>query len=105
MKNIDQIEWRKFIATDSNALIIDVRTLNECAEGIIKNAVIIDFLNESKFMSEIEKLDKSKNYYVYCRSGNRSSKACQIFKKEGVSTVFNLLGGMLAWTGDIEIPK
>jgi rhodanese-related sulfurtransferase len=73
MKNIDQIEWRKFIATDSNALIIDVRTPNECAEGIIKNAVIIDFLNESKFMSEIEKLDKSKNYYVYCRSGNRSS--------------------------------
>ncbi|MEN8880100.1 MAG: rhodanese-like domain-containing protein [Polaribacter sp.] len=105
MKNIDQKEWRKLVATDSNALIIDVRTLNECEEGIIKNAVMIDFLNESKFISEVEKLDKSKNYYVYCRSGNRSSKACKIFKKAGVNTIFNLLGGMLAWTGDIELPQ
>ncbi|WP_366085071.1 rhodanese-like domain-containing protein [Polaribacter sp.] len=44
---------------------------------------MIDFLNESKFMSEIEKLDKSKNYYMYCMSSNRSSKACKIFKKAG----------------------
>ncbi|MEN8835216.1 MAG: rhodanese-like domain-containing protein [Polaribacter sp.] len=42
---------------------------------------------------------------MYCRSGNRSSKACKIFKKAGVNTIFNLLGGMLAWTGDIELPQ
>jgi rhodanese-related sulfurtransferase len=65
---------------------------------------MIDFLDAPTFKSEIEKLDKSKNYYVYCRSGNRSGQACQLLDGLGVNNTFNLTGGMLAWTEKTEIP-
>ncbi len=104
MKNVNQADWQELIKKDNNAVVVDVRTKGECAEGIIKNAIMIDFLDVPTFKSEIEKLDKSKNYYVYCRSGNRSGQACQLLDGLGVNNSFNLTGGMLAWTEKTEIP-
>lgn len=104
MKNVNQTEWQELIANDFNAVIIDARSPRECAEGIIDKAVMIDFLDALTFKSEIEKLDKSKNYYVYCRSGNRSGQACQLLDGLGIDNTFNLTGGMLAWTGKTVIP-
>lgn len=104
MKNVNQTDWQELIKNDINAVVVDVRTKGECAEGIIKNAIMIDFLDAPTFKSEIEKLDKSKNYYVYCRSGNRSGQACQLLDGLGVNNTFNLTGGMLAWTEKTEIP-
>jgi len=104
MKNVNQTDWQELIKNDINAVVLDVRTKGECAEGIIKNAIMIDFLDAPTFKSEIEKLDKSKNYYVYCRSGNRSGQACQLLDGLGVNNTFNLTGGMLAWTEKTEIP-
>ena len=104
MKNITQVQWEELVAQDENVVIIDARTPRECAEGIIENAVMIDFLNASEFISAIEKLDKSKNFYVYCRSGNRSGQACQILNRMGAENVFNLSGGMLDWRGKTVVP-
>jgi len=104
MKNVNQTDWQELIKNNINAVVLDVRTKGECAEGIIKNAIMIDFLDAPTFKSEIEKLDKSKNYYVYCRSGNRSGQACQLLDGLGVNNTFNLTGGMLAWTEKTEIP-
>ncbi|MFC2148231.1 rhodanese-like domain-containing protein, partial [Bacteroidota bacterium] len=47
------------------------------------------------------KLDKSKNYYVYCRSGQRSRQACAIMNSIGIPNAYNLMGGILEWKGDI----
>jgi rhodanese-related sulfurtransferase len=104
MKNVNQTDWQELIKNNINAVVLDVRTKGEYAEGIIKNAIMIDFLDAPTFKSEIEKLDKSKNYYVYCRSGNRSGQACQLLDGLGVNNTFNLTGGMLAWTEKTEIP-
>lgn len=105
MKNINQTEWQELISNDSNAVIIDVRTARECAEGIIENAIMIDFLDFNLFKEWIEKLDKNKNYYIYCRSGQRSAQACQKLDEIEVNRTYNLLGGMLAWGGRTVIPE
>jgi len=42
---------------------------------------------------------KSKNYYVYCRSGNRSNNACNVMKEMGFENTFNLVGGRMQWKG------
>lgn len=104
MKNINQAEWQELIANDSQAVILDVRTLGECAEGIQANAQMIDFLDQPSFMASIKELDTSKNYYIYCRSGNRSGQACQILDNMGVQSTYNLTGGMMAWTGETVAP-
>lgn len=105
MKNIRQEEWNSLISEDENFVILDTRTPQECAEGMIKNSVIIDFLQPELFLSEIKKLDKNKTYYIYCRSGNRSGQACHIMDSLGFSNTFNLIGGVLEWTGELIDPK
>jgi rhodanese-related sulfurtransferase len=71
--NLTQEDWVSNLEADANAVILDVRTEDECNDGIIANAINID-IQRIGFISEIEGLEKSKNYYVYCRSGARSAK-------------------------------
>ncbi len=105
MKNLQQHEWRAQLAQDKNSVILDVRTKEECASGIIENAIMIDFLQPALFMQEIERLDKSKNYYVYCRSGNRSGKACEFMDNLGFNEPYNLIGGMNEWDSNTTSPN
>jgi rhodanese-related sulfurtransferase len=99
--NLSQEEWVSGFEADENAIILDVRTEDECDQGVIENSINIDFYKEADFFAAIESLDKTKNYYVYCRSGVRSSKACQIMNEMGIQNAYNLLGGILDWEGDI----
>ncbi len=105
MKNINNIEFKNQIESDPNAVIIDCRTAMEWNEGIIENSVLLDLFDSHGFMHESEKLDKDKNYYVYCRSGVRSVNACQILESVGIKNTFNLLGGIMNWQGKIVAPK
>lgn len=74
------------------AVLLDVRTPSEYAEGHLKSAINIDFYNAT-FTDEIAKLDKSKTYFVYCRSGNRSGKAVAQMRKAGFEHLYDLDGG------------
>ncbi len=102
MKNIVQEEWRKLLAEDKDAVIIDVRTREEFESGYLKNAQLIDIMQPQSFMDAVNKLDKNKNYYMYCLSGNRSGQACQFLDAQGFKNTYNLQGGMLDWNGEIE---
>jgi len=104
MKNLTQAEWSSSF-TDDNTIILDVRTPDEWAEGIIENAVMINILDPQSFMTSIEKLDKNKKYYVYCRSGARSGQACQVMNSIGINEANNLSGGILEWTGKTVLPN
>jgi len=94
-QNLNPDEFEKGMA-QTDAVVIDVRTPMEYNEGHIKNAKLID-ISDRDFENQIEKLDKNKAYYVYCRSGGRSSSASQIMIEKGFSKVYNLRGGVIAW--------
>ncbi len=89
----------QFIATP-NAVLLDVRTAHEFNSGHIPDALNIDVMSHT-FYDAIAELDKSKTYFVYCRSGGRSMQACLSMADLGF-TVFNLVGGISHWPGDIE---
>ena len=101
MADLSQEEWAEQLEGDKNAVILDVRTPEEMEEGFIPDAINIDIYLGQGFLDEIEKLDNSKNYYVYCRSGNRSRQACALMNKIGIPNAFNLEGGFIEWEGDI----
>ena len=87
---------------DENGVLLDVRTPEEVADAKIPNSINIDFRSPD-FMGEADELDKSKNYYVYCRSGARSAQACLQMRSLGFEgKLANLNGGILGWTGDKE---
>ena len=100
MINIYQEQFIK-LSKESNHIILDVRMPDECASGIIAGAKTMDFMNSELFSQEIKKLDKSKSYLIYCRSGNRSSKACEMMEGIGFASTYNLIGGMMDWKGPI----
>ena len=57
-----------------DTVIIDVRTPAEFASGHLDGAVNID-VQSPDFAAQIMELDPSGEYFVYCRSGNRSGQA------------------------------
>lgn len=75
----------------ADAIIIDVRTKEEFDQERVKGALNIDLMSPV-FMKEIQKLDQSKSYLLYCRSGNRSGQAEMIMRQIGFLKVQNLGG-------------
>jgi rhodanese-related sulfurtransferase len=98
--NLTQQEWASKLAEDQNGIILDVRTADECAEGIIPNAINIDIYEGQGFIQSVQELDASKNYYVYCKAGGRSAQACSIMNELGIENAYNLMGGFMNWEGD-----
>jgi len=78
---------------------MDVRTAGEVAQGYIQGATVFADINAANFQEELNKLDKSKPYLVYCKSGGRSSRAAQMMVDAGFTNVYNLNGGISNWTG------
>jgi rhodanese-related sulfurtransferase len=64
------------------ALILDVRTPDEIAEGHLEGALFVDFMADD-FREKVAELDKSADYIVHCRSGNRSGQAVVIMAELG----------------------
>ena len=81
----------------SEVTVLDVRTPEEWAEGTIAEAEKMNYHDED-FASQIEKLDKTKPVLVYCKRGGRSASAAEILRDNGFTKVYNLDGGITAWT-------
>jgi rhodanese-related sulfurtransferase len=64
------------------AAVIDVRTPQEVSAGYLEGSLKFDFQGPN-FASEIATLDKSKDYVIYCRSGNRAGGAINFMKQNG----------------------
>lgn len=72
--------------------VIDVRTKDEFNSGHLKlSAAQYDWLN-GEFHDAIEEMDKSKTYYLYCRTGNRSGQAARMMRERGFDNVYNVGG-------------
>ncbi len=99
MINLDQKAWWSQFLADVNGVILDVRTEDEYNEGSIPEAINVDIYKGQGFIYRVEELDKSKNYYVYCRSGGRSVTACNVMKQLGFENTFNLVDGFSNWEG------
>ncbi|MBO8170836.1 MAG: sulfurtransferase TusA family protein [Bacillaceae bacterium] len=84
---------------DPNAIILDVREEAEYAFGHIPGAVNYSF---GELEQHIDELDKDKEIYVVCRTGNRSDMACQLLSDKGFKNLKNVLPGMSQWNGPIE---
>ena len=101
MSDLSQNEWAQALTEQPQAVVLDVRTEEEFESGYIPNAINIDIRMGPSFIEEINSLDKNKSYYVYCRSGSRSSQAIQLMRELGFNDTFNLRGGILDWEGEV----
>ncbi len=105
VKNVDAPVFKKMIE-ENRFVLIDLRTNDEIAKkGMIKGATQIDFLAKDAEM-QIDKLDHSKAYLIYCAGGGRSSDCGELMQKLGFRTVINLEKGFASWTANgFEVEK
>ena len=95
-KDLDPNEFKAAFEASTNAVLIDVRTPAEVAETNISGHILMNIM-EPDFAKQIALLDRDKDYYLYCRSGNRSGQACRYMASIGFKQLANLKGGMIAW--------
>lgn len=86
------------LVNDAAVQVLDVRTPEEVAKGVIPRAQVYDY-NAGQVAAAAKVLDKSKPVLVYCLAGGRSAEAAQELKRAGFTTVYDLRGGVRAWTG------
>lgn len=104
-KDIEVNEFAEGFQNDSNSVLLDVRTDAEVNDGHIEGMIQIDIYSPD-FAAKVAELDKTKNYYVYCRSGNRSGSACGFMTENGFTgELYNLAGGVMAWAQSKELNR
>lgn len=96
VKKLDPLNFDKKLKETKEAVLIDVRTPGEYAQGHLANAVSID-IYANDFKSRVSKLDKTKPVFVYCKAGSRSSSAVDIMEDLGFKEIYDLNGGIISW--------
>ncbi len=86
----------KLIEKDPKAVVIDIRTPKEFAEGHIAEAKNIDFRSDT-FKEELAKLDRDQTYLMHCLSGGRSTQSLEVWKELGFTKVYHLNSGFKGW--------
>jgi len=94
-QNLTVEEARSFIQQNVDLVILDVRTKEEYDIVHLQNAVLIPV---SELPTRLSELDKSKKILVYCKAGGRSAKASGTLVSDGFGSIYNMLGGIDAWT-------
>ena len=88
----------EMMESESNYIILDVRTFEEYNERHIPGAICVP--NESIGTEPIDELpQKDQLILVYCRSGRRSKEAAEKLAAMGYSNIYEF-GGILDWTGE-----
>ena len=101
IKSINSSQAENLIKKKEDLLILDVRRPGEFKESRIVNSINIPVEEIEWEVEELENF-KDKPILVYCKIGVRSSIACNFLEAEGFSELYNLRGGILDFSGEIE---
>lgn len=83
--------------------LVDVRAAEDRARASIEGALALD----DDLMQKLNELPRETELAFICHHGNSSLGAAEYFRKQGFTTVFNVKGGMDAWSQEVDssIPR
>lgn len=96
---ISNAELAEKMSTSEKIHVLDVREPAEYSFERIPGAISIPM---SELEEKITQLQTDQQYYVVCKSGNRSDRVCQLLDERGFSKVKNVVPGMSGWLGATE---
>ena len=99
LKQPDINQGVKQYKTTSGAILLDVRTPEEYAEGHIPGGKNLPLQDIDKAMYIID--NKDTPLFVHCLSGGRSRQAAAVLKQMGYTNVTNI-GGIADSRGKVE---
>jgi rhodanese-related sulfurtransferase len=88
--------FQKELSASPNAVVLDVRSEGEFQGGHLAKALNMNY-NAPNFADNMNRLDKSKTYFVYCAAGVRSARAAALMRDAGFKNVLEMKGGLNDW--------
>ena len=96
LNNLSPQEFKEAIERMPDAILMDCRTPDEFAFSRLRGAINFNYLSKN-FVEQMERLDPSATYLIYCRSERRSIRTCILLSNGGFKNVYNLDGGLKKW--------
>ena len=96
-------DLKKRIDAGEDLFILDVREPFEYQIANIGGVLI----PQNDVAQRIGEIDRNREIVVHCKSGGRSQRIAEYLKQSGFPQVFNLAGGILAWSDEVDpkVPK
>jgi rhodanese-related sulfurtransferase len=104
MKEISVAELKKLIDSKADIQLIDVRERHENEIATLHGKLI----PMGTIPEHLDQISREKQVVVHCRSGKRSGDVINYLEKNhGFENLYNLKGGILAWSDEIDpsVPK
>ena len=98
-EEISVLELNEKIKNKDDFILLDVRNMHEVLFSKIDGSVHIP-MNE--ILNRLSEIDSSKDIIVQCKSGKRSARVCEYLSQENYKNVWNLKGGIIAWSNEID---
>ncbi len=98
VSSLSVLELQALIRAGEEFELIDVRSPEERELASIEGSRLLD----RNTAAELEKLPADRRVIFYCHSGQRSQIAAQEFASHGHQNVYNLMGGIDAWSTEID---
>jgi rhodanese-related sulfurtransferase len=102
---IRELSPREFLerrAAGADITLLDVREEWETELAPVPSRVV--HIPMGQIAERLKELEPSATTVVICRSGGRSLEVARFLDSQGFHSVFNLAGGILAWSRDLD-PK
>jgi molybdopterin/thiamine biosynthesis adenylyltransferase/rhodanese-related sulfurtransferase len=96
-------ELRQKLDNRENINVLDVREPHEYEVANI-GARLIPL---GELPERLVELDQDENFAIHCKTGGRSARAVQLLQSAGFQNVYNVKGGINAWSEEIDpsVPK
>lgn len=103
MKEVTVTELKEMMDRKDDFQLIDVREEMEFDHCNIGGELI----PMGTVMNNLDKIAKNKKVVIHCKSGGRSGTIVQMLTAQGYDNLYNLKGGILAWSDQIDpsVPK
>ena len=100
VKEISPKEFLDRRAAGTAMTLLDVREDWETALAPVPSELV--HIPMGQIESRLSELDPAQETVVICRSGGRSMQVAHFLATRGFGSVYNLSGGILAWSRDID---
>jgi rhodanese-related sulfurtransferase len=94
MQTLGAEQFKKRLAENKTAILLDVREVQEFKSGSIPRAKNMPL---SQIKARLNEIPLDKEVFVFCKSGVRSKRAAAILSANGHRTIINLQGGIMSW--------
>ncbi len=99
MKEMTPTEYQARLADGRAPQLLDVR---EAWERAIADVPGTRHIPMAEIPARLSELDPDGEIAVLCRSGSRSAQVAQFLEQNGFRAVWNLKGGILAWSDQLD---